>query len=363
MLKTALKLLKKIESSGYEAYIVGGYVRDYILNLDSIDVDITTNATPMEIKNIFKDICLPNEEYGSVKIIMKNIHFEITTYRREYTYLNNRKPIEFEYISDLMEDLKRRDFTINTLCMDSNGRILDLIGGLKDIDNKIIDTVGNSDDRFEEDALRMLRAVRFATVLNFTLKDNVKSAIIRNKNYLKNISYQRKKQELDRIFSSSNAKYGIKLLLELGLDSALEIYNLEDIILCDDIIGIWSSLNVSSKYPFSSSERSIMAKVNEAIACDNLNPFVLYKYGLYINCIAASMKKIDRKEIIKKFSLLPITSIHDIDIKGDEIMKLLNRDGGPYIKEIYNDLENKILMGNLDNINCDIKEYIINNYR
>lgn len=362
MLKTALKLLKKIENNGFEAYIVGGYVRDYILGLDSIDVDITTNATPMDIKNIFKDICLPNEEYGSVKIIMKNIHFEITTYRKEYSYINNRKPIKFKYINDLMEDLKRRDFTINTLCMDSSGRILDLIGGLKDIDDKVIDTVGDSDNKFSEDALRMLRAIRFATVLNFRLKDNVKSAIIKNKQYLRNLSYERKKQELDRIFASNNAKYGIDLLLELGLDSVLEIYNLKDIVLCNDIIGIWSSLKVSSNYSFTSNEKTIMKRINEALELDNLNPMVLYKYGLYISSIAASMKGIDRKEVIKEFEKLPITGIHDININGNQIMHLLNRDGGSYIKDIYNDLEYKILMGELKNNNSDIKKYIIQNY-
>lgn len=363
MLKTALKLLKKIENSGYEAYIVGGYVRDYILGLDSIDVDITTNATPMEIKKIFKDICLPNEEYGSVKIIIKNIHFEITTYRKEYTYLNNRKPIEIEYISDLVEDLKRRDFTINTLCMDSSGRILDLLGGLKDIDKKVIDTVGDSVYKFEEDALRILRAVRFATVLNFTLKDNVKSAIIRTKNYLKNISYERKKQELEKIFSSSNAQYGVNLLIELGLDSVLEIYNLADIKLGSDIIGIWSSLKVSENYPFTSNEKNMMNKINEAMLCDNLDDMVLYKYGSYVNSIAASMKGIDRKEIIKRFNKLPITNVHDIEINGNEIMMILNRNGGPYIRQIYNDLEKKILIGEIKNKNKAIREYIVANYK
>lgn len=363
MLKTALKLLKKIENSGYEAYIVGGYVRDYILGLDSIDVDITTNATPMDIKRIFKDICLPNEEYGSVKIIIKNIHFEITTYRKEYTYLNNRKPIEIEYISDLVEDLKRRDFTINTLCMDSSGRILDLLGGLNDLDNKAIDTVGDSFYKFEEDALRILRAVRFATVLNFTLKDNVKSAIIRTKDYLKNISYERKKQELEKIFSSNNAQYGVNLLIELGLDTVLEIYNLADIKLGNDIIGVWSSLKVSKKYPFTSNEKNIMKKINEAMLCDNLDDMVLYKYGSYVNSIAASMKGIDRKEIIKRFNNLPITNVHDIDINGNEIMMILNKNGGPYIRQIYNDLENKILMGEIKNKNKAIREYIIANYK
>lgn len=363
MLKTALNLLKKIESNGYEAYIVGGYVRDYILGLDSIDVDITTNATPMDIKRIFADICLPNEEYGSVKIIIKNIHFEITTYRKEYKYSNNRKPIKFEYINDLLEDLKRRDFTINTLCMDSNGRILDLLGGIKDIDDELINTVGDSNHKFEEDALRILRAVRFATTLNFSLKEEVKSAIIKNKKYLNNISYERKKQELDKIFSSNNAKYGIQLLIDLGLDKVLEIYNLSDIRLGNDIIGIWASLEVSDNYPFTSSEREIMKKIKEVLPLNNLDCKVLYKYGLYINSIVADMKGINKKEVIKKYTNLPIASINDININGYQIMDILNRQGGPYIKKIYLDLENQILSGKIRNDNNEIKDYILNNYK
>ena len=215
MLKTALKLLQKLEKNGYEAYIVGGYVRDYILKIKSTDIDITTNATPMEVKKIFKDKCLPNIEYGSVRVIIRNINFDITTYRKEYKYLNNRSPETIVYINKLEEDLKRRDFLMNTLCMDSSGRIIDLMGGIKSIEDKTIDTVGDSYKKFQEDALRILRAIRFATVLNFNLKDNVKDAIIKTKKYLKNISYERKRQELDRIFSSSNAKYGIKLITDL----------------------------------------------------------------------------------------------------------------------------------------------------
>lgn len=363
MIKTALKLLKKLENNGYEAYIVGGFVRDYILNIESVDVDITTNATPMDVKRIFKDSCLPNEEYGSVRVIVRNIHFEITTYRKEYEYLNNRKPIKFEYINNLEEDLKRRDFTINTLCMDSNCRILDLLGGIEDINDKVIDTVGDSDKKFSEDALRILRAIRFATVLNFKLKDNVKRAIIKNKHYLKNISYVRKKQELEKIFSSKNAKYGIELLKELGLADVLEIYNIDDVILCNDIIGVWASLKVSKKYPFTNSEKDIMNKIREVANLNDFSDHTLYKYGLYVCSIAASMCGLSRRKIILQYNKLPITNIGDIDITGNEIMKIFDKAGGSYIKDIYNDLESKIIDGLLENNNKSLKEYITMYYK
>ena len=126
MLEVALKLLEEITARGFKAYIVGGFVRDYILGINSNDIDITTSATPKDIKEIFEDSCLPSEDYGSVTVIKKGIRFEITTFRKEIGYIDNRRPAEIKYIDDLYEDLLRRDFTINTICMDEKGEIVDL---------------------------------------------------------------------------------------------------------------------------------------------------------------------------------------------------------------------------------------------
>ena len=362
MLNTALKVLNKIEDHGFKAYIVGGYVRDYLLSRDSLDIDIATNATPMDIKQIFNDIFIPKMEYGSVTVFYHNIRFEITTFRKEYTYLNNRKPIDFEYINDLKEDLLRRDFIINTICMNSNGDIIDLLDGKKDLEKKEINTVGNSYEKFNEDSLRILRAVRFATILDFKLSDEVKNAIKKTKGNLVNLSYQRKKDELDKIFSSSNAKYGISLLKELELDKELEIYNLDEINLNVDIIGIWALLDTSDKYPFSKSEKELIHKIREAMDEDNLSNEVLYQYGLYVNSIAGVLKGIDKKKITTKYEKLPITNKKDINITSKEIMETLNKKSGIYIKEIYNDLINLILNEKIENDNEVIKEYILKNY-
>ena len=148
MLEAALKILNKIEKNGFKAYIVGGFVRDYILGIESKDVDICTNATPKEIMTIFKDSALPKEEYGSVTLFYKNSRFDITTFRREIRYINNRKPVEIEYIDDLLEDLRRRDFLMNTLCLDKKKNIIDPLNGRIDIDNKTINTVGDADYKF-----------------------------------------------------------------------------------------------------------------------------------------------------------------------------------------------------------------------
>ncbi len=363
MKETALNVLKKLESNGYEAYIVGGFVRDYILNRKSVDVDINTNATPQQIKNIFPKSFVPKEAYGSITIIENKVRMEITTFRVEYKYYNNRKPVEIEYTNSLIDDLKRRDFTINALCMDSNGNIIDPLNVMGDVKNRTIKTIGNSESKFTEDALRILRAIRFATVLEFKIDDEVKESIQKTKKYLSNISYNRKKEELDKIFMNKNSKYGVDLLLDLGLDKELEIYNLKDIKLSNDLLGIWSSLQVSENYPFTKNEKELIKRIKIVEKENNLDNYILYKYGPYVNSVAAVNKGIKHTDIINAYNSLPIKARSDILISSSEIMSLLNRQPGKYINVIYNDLELAILNGYLKNTNESIKQYIINKYR
>ncbi len=364
MLAEALKLLKKLTEHSYKAYIVGGFVRDYIMGIESNDIDINTDATPKQIREIFTDSCLPNEDYGSVTVIYKGIRFEITTFRKELTYINNRKPVEIEYINNLYEDLIRRDFTINTLCMDQDGNIIDMLEGKKDIEDKVIRTVGDAKSKFSEDTLRILRAVRFATILNFKLSDEVIDGIKNTKELLSNLSYYRKKEELDKIFTSPNYKNGIKLLLELGLDQELEIPNLSKVLdsNASNLIGIWSILNVTDKYPFNKNELDLIDNINKVMELDNLDPLNLYKYGLYVNSVAGEIKNIDIKTITEKYVGLPIKSRRDIDIDSKTIMELLDQKPGKYLKNIYDDIEEKIIYNELINNREEICKYIKEKY-
>ena len=363
MLKDALKLLNQIEENGYKAYIVGGFVRDYVLGINSKDVDIATSATPKEIMEMFPNSVLPKEEYGSVTLYLKNERYEITTFRKEIKYINNRKPIEIEYIGSLLEDLKRRDFRMNTLCIDKHGKVLDFYDGKKDIENKTINTVGNSYNKFAQDSLRILRAIRFATSLNFKLSDEVKQAIIDNKHLLKTLSYSRKKQELDKIFLDNNARYGVDLILELGLDQDLEIYNLDKIILCNDIISIWASLDLNDKYKeeFSSSEKDIIKDVKEVLKT-GISNMSLYKYGLYVNQIASNILGVDKSKVVGIYEMLQIKSRKEIDITSEEIVKILNIQPGPLFKKIYDRLTEEIVNNRLENKKEKIEEFILNNY-
>lgn len=362
MYNASIKVLEKINEHGFKAYVVGGYVRDLYLNKRSTDVDICTNATPKELKEIFGDAMLPSVNYGSVTVRYKNIRFEITTFRKDIKYENNRLPVKIKYIDELIDDLKRRDFIINTLCMDSNGEIIDLLGAKEDLDNKIIRMVGNPKKRLKEDTLRILRAIRFATILNFELDDNLKKYIKKYGHLLRKLSYFRKQSELERIFTSSHAEYGIKLLKELDLIKYLQLSNIDNLVITPSLIGIWAQLDVKDIYNFSNHDKKIISDLNELKNKDLYDKNVLYKYGLYTCSIAAEIKGIPKKIITKKYNDLVIHSIKDLNISGKDINNILNKSGGKIIKEILNNLENKVLDGELNNNLNELKKYIVDNY-
>ena len=356
----ALKLLNKIEDAGYQAYIVGGFVRNELLGLESNDIDITTNATPKDLCSIFKDAIMPKVEYGAVSIIINQIPFEITTFRKEFDYQNNRRPEKIIYIDSLKEDLLRRDFTINTICMDKNGSIIDLLNGKKDLDAKEIKTVQDSISSFSLDALRILRAIRFATSLNFKLSIEVKEAIIRTKYLLRALSKERVKEELNKIFSSQNSQYGIDLLLELKLDEVLDIPKLKNIHYYSQSIGIWAFLEVEDQYPFSKNEKEMMEQIRKA-SLDVLNPYSLYQNGLYASYVAGEMLGISKKEIAECYEKLPIKGRKELLIKGTEIAKLLGKEPGPYLSKWIEKLEQEVVLGHLKNEKRVLLNYCLKN--
>ena len=357
-----LKVLEKINSYGFESYLVGGFPRDFYLGKESIDYDICTNATPKQLKEIFGESMIPQEQYGSVTLILNDYRFEITTYRHDIKYLNNRKPVEIEYIDNLLDDLKRRDFTMNTMCIDSKGNLIDLLNGKDDINNKIIRTVGDADYKIFEDSLRILRAIRFATTLHFELSPDLKNAIIKHKDLLKKLSYYRKKEELDKIFSSPNVMYGISLIKDLGLDEPLELSKIDSVVPTTYLIGIWAQLDCLDKYIFNRVERESIIAINELMNKDILDYNNLYKYGLYITTIVGEIKGIDSSLINEKYDSLYIKNKTDINIDAMEVCNILKRKPGKYLKNIFNDIEYKLVNKIIENDKESIKKYIIDNY-
>jgi len=216
-----LKIWKKLIESGYSAYLVGGCVRDLLLQKKPKDWDITTNAKPEEILKIFPNSFYENR-FGTVGVKTESKDeslkiIEITTFRQEKKYFDFRRPSEVIFTQNIESDLHRRDFTINALALSFEGEIIDLFNGLLDLEKKIIKTVGNPEERFREDALRLLRAIRLACELNFSIEDKTFKAIKKFSDLIQYISSERIRDELNRILMSKNAVLGIELLRQTGL--------------------------------------------------------------------------------------------------------------------------------------------------
>ncbi len=356
-----LAILNILNENNHEAYIVGGYVRDKLLNRKSNDIDISTSATPKQIMELFPNASSPN--YGSINIIYKNTNFDITTFRREIKYEDNRIPVKIKYIKNIKNDLLRRDFTINTFCIDKDGNILDYLNAKPDLTSRLIKTVGNPKERLKEDSLRILRAIRFATILDFEIEEETKYYLKEYAYLLKKLSYQRKKQELDKIFTSTNKEKGIKLLTELGLDKYLEIPYLKKIIPCSDLNGIWAQLNVDNIYPFTKVEKKAIEQVRKLLSQDIHDKYNIYCYGLYISTVAYQIKEENISDLNKTYNNLPIHSKKEIQITGEGIAKLLSKKPGDYLKEIISDLEKQVVLGVVKNNKKSLTNYIIKKYK
>ncbi len=214
-------ILKILEEANFQAFAVGGCVRDLLLKKEPKDWDIATDAKPKEVANLFSKTFEINK-FGTVTVRttskkdnLKEI--EITTFRTEEKYSDKRHPDKVSWAKSLTQDLKRRDFTINALALDSKGKLIDEFDGQKDLENKLIRAVGKAEDRFREDALRLMRAVRFATVLDFKIEKKTLQAIKENANLLRFISKERIREELLKIIMAEKAAEGIELLRETGL--------------------------------------------------------------------------------------------------------------------------------------------------
>ena len=231
-----LDVAKKLKENGYQAYLVGGCVRDILLDKKPKDWDITTNAQPEEIQKLFPDSVYENQ-FGTVGVKTEAVDptskiIEITTFRLEGKYSDKRHPDNIVFAKTIEEDLARRDFTINALALNirtsdvpninvnkrtSDVQIIDSFGGQKDLKNKIIRTVGQPEARFNEDALRLMRAVRLATELNFQIEEKTQAAIKEKANLLSMIAQERIRDELEKIIISERAADGLRKLAELNL--------------------------------------------------------------------------------------------------------------------------------------------------
>ncbi|EGF87373.1 CCA tRNA nucleotidyltransferase [Gemella haemolysans] len=369
---SAINILEKFNEAGYEAYFVGGCVRDYLLNDEFSDIDITTNALPEEVKQIFRKSIDTGIQHGTVTILVDEDSFEVTTFRTEDDYIDHRTPEKVEFVSDLKEDLDRRDFTINAMALDSNGKLYDYHCGERDLRNKVIKTVNNPNERFFEDALRMLRSFRFSSKLGFEIEENTLKAIKNNAELIKFVSIERIVNEFRKLLTGRGNKRSLELLLDSKLnnyipflDEISKIIDFSNYTFCQSLY-ILSKINDISfeklkELKLSNKEIKqikIYEKINEDFSSNIPLEIILYNYDVNDVTFIASYSNYCDKEDIEKIKL-PIKSFNDIAITSMEIISIIDKPAGPWIKEIIKKLEEDIILYKIDNTKKDILDFLM----
>lgn len=355
MFDVAKEILNIFEDNNYKAFIVGGFVRDKILNIKSKDIDICTNATPDEVSKLFNNVTILSE-YGATKIRYKNYYYDITTFRKDIKYGNNRKELVIKYASSIYEDVTRRDFTINSLYMDKEENIYDIVNSRKDIDDGIIRVNGIIGEKISEDPIRILRAVRYAIKLNFKIDDELIKFINKNKNLLNNLSYYRKKEELDKIFEINNLIYFEELINKLDIKDELGIrYN--ELKWCAEKLGIWSQIDFSDRYPFSKKELKDINDIKNIVNSKVIDSYTVYNYGIEVCLIAAEIMNIDEDIVHNMHKNLLIRKSSDLCISFNDVKEISNLSIIDS-KELYNDIIKKVLNNELKNDKNIIENYI-----
>lgn len=376
-IKRAKIVLKELKKNGYEGFIVGGAVRDHLLHMPLTDIDITTNAKPHEVLKIFKKTKPTGLKYGTVSVYIGEDIFEVTTYRLENGYEDHRHPSDIVYSDSVQDDVIRRDFTINGLLMDETGLVTDYVGGQDDLNAKMIRAIGNPEDRFKEDALRMLRAFYFQSKLGFQIDAQTRLAIDTHKEDLLKISKERVLTELIKTFKGPYLKKAIQSIVQThvhevlpGLKKGFEYVNqLDEMPFVDAFFTLSFALNegVDPYWPFSNKHRhkyvtaSMLA--NRYLRFD---PLTLYTYGIDLCLLANKVNTIlkrtknQRAKIEKDFMELPVKSELDLVLKPFEMIKMTGKKQGAWLKEVQQQMVINILNKTLKNNKEDLKTYLFN---
>lgn len=215
--KQAAEIIEILNRHGHEAYFVGGSVRDFIIGRPIGDIDIATSALPEEVMNLFSRHVPVGLEHGTVIVLQEGVPYEVTTFRTESEYEDFRRPSSVQFVRSLEEDLQRRDFTMNAIAMTEQGKIIDLFGGQEAIKTKEIITVGDASSRFQEDALRMMRGIRFVSTLGFSLEEQTKHAIEKYGHLLEHIAIERITVEFEKLLTGTYCVKGLQKLVETKL--------------------------------------------------------------------------------------------------------------------------------------------------
>lgn len=375
----AMPILRTLQEAGYEAYFVGGSVRDILLNKPIHDVDIATSAFPAEVKELFHRTIDVGIDHGTVMVVTKEETYEVTTFRTESTYQDYRRPDHVEFVRSLKEDLKRRDFTINALAVGIDGEVIDLFDGLADLRNKILRAVGNPHERFHEDALRMMRALRFVSQLGFTMEPQTFEAIREYHSLLAKISVERINVEFVKLMMGSFREAGLRSFVE----SECYIYcpglreSGESLLAFADLKGpaiptehqAWALL--MSRLKLTSED---IRKFMKEWKCSNQltkeviqmvpalefrlayewDNWSLYQLGRELALsVEYLLQYFDHEPNLEKVRLLyqnlPMHSLKDMALKGNDLMAHFDYPRGAWISSALHALEKEVVEGRLEN--------------
>ena len=365
----ALNIVKELEKNGFSAYIVGGYVRDTLLNIKSNDIDITTNALPDDLNHLFKTIDSTANKYLSCKIMYEGYAFEITTFRTDIEYINHRHPVT-KIVENLEEDLKRRDFTINALALDSRGKIIDLCDGLLDIKNKLVRVIGDPFKRFDEDVLRIFRGCYLVSKLNFDIEDSTFKGMQASAKYVTYLSDERIFDELTKILKFAHYKKALSYLIKISVLNYLKLDKVIEYVInsnvrpsIDDIIAI--SIYINTGYEFKAANNKKRLYFDAAfLAKEGFTNLNLYKYDLDTIILADKIRAfVDNRntnfdELVKIKLALPISSKKDLKVNANDLIKYINKPQGPWINELLHKIEKAILENKIKNEKSEILNFI-----
>ena len=385
----ALPVMQQLVDAGYEAYFVGGSVRDMLLHKPISDVDIATSATPQEVKEIFPHTVDVGIEHGTVMVIYHKEGYEVTTFRTEEGYEDFRHPDKVTFVRSLEEDLKRRDFTINALAIGIDDQLMDFFDGIGDLERQCIRCVGDAKERFNEDALRMFRAVRFVGQLGFQVEEETKNAISLLKMNLSKVAVERMKVEFEKMIQSSYRKDALKLFVETGLYQACPLFDGKGEILLKlaefplkemSVLQAWilfvDALNLSDKEVShllkswkSSNEqiRDVLVgyRTYRARKEEEWNFFLAYDCPYEVACEVEQLLIVQDKSssmegLEATYHSLPIRSMNDIHLNGHDIIRILNLDKkGPIIGQVLKTVEKMILEQSISNDAEVLETYVL----
>ena len=385
----ALPVMQQLVDAGYEAYFVGGSVRDMLLHKPISDVDIATSATPQEVKEIFPHTVDVGIEHGTVMVIYHKEGYEVTTFRTEEGYEDFRHPDKVTFVRSLEEDLKRRDFTINALAIGIDDQLMDFFDGIGDLERQCIRCVGDAKERFNEDALRMFRAVRFVGQLGFQVEEETKNAISLLKMNLSKVAVERMKVEFEKMIQSFYRKDALKLFVETGLYQACPLFDGKGEILLKlaefpikemSVLQAWilfvDELKLSDKEVThllkswkSSNEqiRDVLVgyKTYRARKEEEWNFFLAYDCPYEVACEVEQLLIVQDKSssmegLEATYHSLPIRSMNDIHLNGHDIIRILKLDKkGPIIGQVLKTVEKMILEQSISNDAEVLETYVL----